>query len=97
MCSLVGLGLSSTSISAERWLPRSLGSFYLKDAAFIEAIEIHPAAENYADRFTLYFTTFNPSGLISVSDISFCYSFREKGPQIFYMKITIFVCYSIKG
>jgi len=63
LCSLVGLGLSSTSISAERWLPRSLGSFYLKDAAFIEAIEIHPAAENYADRFTLYFTTFNPIAL----------------------------------
>ena len=54
-------------LSAERWLPRSLGSFYLKDAAFIEAIEIHPDAENYADRFTIYFTTFNPSEFISVS------------------------------
>jgi len=64
----LGLGgiSSSTSISAvaaERWLPRSLGSFYLKDAAFIEAIQIHPAAENYVDRYTLYFTTFNPIAL----------------------------------
>ena len=41
------------------------------DAACIEAIEIHPAAENYADRLTLYFTTFNPSGYISVSVIFF--------------------------
>ena len=56
---LCGLGL--VSISAEHWMPRSLGSFYLKDAAFIEALEIHPEAENYADRYTLYFTTFNPS------------------------------------
>jgi hypothetical protein len=72
LCSFFGLGLSSTSISAERWLPRSLGSFYLKDATFIQAIEIHPEAENYADRFTLYFTTFNPSGYISVSVIFFC-------------------------
>ena len=67
---LLGLGgfSPSTSISAvvaEHWLPRSLGSFYLKDAAFIEAIEIHPMAENYADRYTLYFTTFNPSALNS--------------------------------
>jgi hypothetical protein len=49
-----------------------LGSFYLKDAAFIEAIEIHPEAENYADHFTLYFTTFHPSGYISVSIIFIC-------------------------
>ena len=48
-----------TASSAEHWLPRSLGTFHLKDAAFIDAFEVRPDAENYADRYNLYFTTFN--------------------------------------
>ena len=47
------------NVDAEKWLPRLLGSFHLKDVAFIDAFEVNPNAENYADRYNLYFTTFN--------------------------------------
>ena len=50
---------SSASASNNVWLPRSLGSFPLKDAGFIEAYQTHPEADNYSDRYTLYLTTFN--------------------------------------
>ena len=43
------------------WHPKSLGTFRLKDAGFIEIYETHPDEEKYADRFTIYLTTFNPS------------------------------------
>merc|ERR1711997_625740 len=44
--------------SGEFWLPRSLGSFYLKDAAFVEAYHTRPLNAS-----ALYISTFNPIAL----------------------------------
>ena len=47
------------SVEASKyWSPKLLGSFYLKDAGFVEAFE-NPSAQSDSDKFTLYFTTFN--------------------------------------
>ena len=51
---------SSSSKDTNYWAPKELGTFYLKDVGFIDVYETHPEAENYSERFTAYFTTFNP-------------------------------------
>jgi len=58
------LGLALTVQASQYWRPKLLGSFYLKDAAFVEAFE-NPQAdeEGDLDKFTLYFTTFNFAAL----------------------------------
>ena len=48
----------SIEAKSKYWSPKLLGSFYLKDAAFVEAFE-NPQAQSDSDKFTLYFTTFN--------------------------------------
>ena len=55
---LLGLcGLLTATQASQYWAPKLLGSFYLKDAGFVEAFE-NPQATDL-DKFTLYFTTFN--------------------------------------
>ncbi len=41
------------------WLPKLLGTFHVKDAAFVEVFEVNPEAENVEDKYNLYVTTFN--------------------------------------
>ena len=64
---------SASIVSAEKkidfndlWLPRELGRFRLKDAAFVEVYEVtQPSPLDginvtvYADKYNLYITTFN--------------------------------------
>ena len=55
---LLGLcGLLTATQASQYWAPKLLGSFYLKDAGFVEAFENPQASDS--DKFTLYFTTFN--------------------------------------
>ena len=63
-CIILNFGAFVTSSSSSKvtnyWAPKELGTFYLKDVGFIDVYETHPEAENYSERFTAYFTTFNP-------------------------------------
>ena len=54
------------NIFEDLWLPRELGRFHLKDAAFVEVYEITPPPQIhyknetvYADKYNLFITTFN--------------------------------------
>ena len=53
------LGLLTAVRGSQYWRPKLLGSFYLKDAAFVEAFENPLSEQGDLDKFTLYFTTFN--------------------------------------
>ena len=53
------LGLLTAVQGSQYWRPKLLGSFYLKDAAFVEAFENPLSEQGDLDKFTLYFTTFN--------------------------------------
>merc|ERR1711884_951884 len=53
------LGLLTAVQGSQYWRPKLLGSFYLKDAAFVEAFENSLSEQGDLDKFTLYFTTFN--------------------------------------
>ena len=45
---------------ASEWTPpRQLGSFKLEHAGFVEVFDFAEEAENYADKYTLYISTFN--------------------------------------
>ena len=59
-CIFLNFGTFITSSKVNYWAPKALGTFYLKDVGFIDVYETHPDAENYSERFTAYFTTFNP-------------------------------------
>ena len=73
--------------SGDIWLPRELGRFHLKDAAFVEVYETTPSLKTnddqnttvYADQYNLYITTFNAGILlIFIFKIKFSHKQRTK-------------------
>ena len=63
------------------WLPRELGRFHLKDAAFVEVFKETPTgttnnqnATVYADQYNLFITTFN-AGTLKMSQYIFSSNF----------------------
>ena len=82
--------------SNEIWLPRELGRFHLKDAAFVEVYETTPSLKTidnqnstvYADQYNLYITTFN-AGILIIFTVTV--NLSECTPLIIQLKLLFII------